>query len=284
MKAGVLPNLIIIGAMKCATTSLHYYLGLHPQISMSKSKELDFFVLERNWPKGKAWYESNFKAEAKVRGESSPNYAICQVFRGVPERMHALIPDAKLIYMVRDPLERMISHYLHEYTRGAEHRPAAEALGDAANNRYLYRSLYYQQLRRYLGYFPKANIMVLTQEDLYEARRDTLRKVFNFLDVDPNFDCPKFSSLKHTSAYKRRKNRVGLLLERRLGNADRGALGRLPTRVRGYAEKLIYLPFSYGIKRPALPACVRQKLIDRFAADVDCLRAHTGRDFESWCV
>jgi len=112
-KKGNLPNLIIIGAMKCATTSLHYYLNLHPQISMSEEKELDFFIHKNNWHKGIEWYKTNFTGNASVYGESSPNYTKYPFFNGVPERMHAVVPDAKLIYVVRDPIERIISHYIH---------------------------------------------------------------------------------------------------------------------------------------------------------------------------
>src|SRR5687767_10224357 len=69
----MLPNLVVIGAMKSATSSLHHYLNLHPEISMSETKELDFFVEDKNWPRGIEWYESQFSA-ARIRGESSPNY------------------------------------------------------------------------------------------------------------------------------------------------------------------------------------------------------------------
>ena len=70
----MLPNLIIIGAMKCGTSALHRYLGLHPEISMSDEKELNFFIEGMNWEKGLAWYESMFTGKAKVHGESSPDY------------------------------------------------------------------------------------------------------------------------------------------------------------------------------------------------------------------
>ncbi len=88
-KKGILPNLIVIGAPKCATTSLHYYLGLHPQISMSRNKELGFFVSELNWPKGIEWYKSNFTGKARIYGESSTHYASYPFFSGVPEKMYS---------------------------------------------------------------------------------------------------------------------------------------------------------------------------------------------------
>src|SRR5205085_12476815 len=72
---GALPNLIVIGAQKCGTSGLHYYLSLHPEISVSTPKELNFFIAERNWPLGLDWYRSHFDAEARVRSEASPNYS-----------------------------------------------------------------------------------------------------------------------------------------------------------------------------------------------------------------
>lgn len=119
-KDDMLPNLIVIGAHKCATTSLHYYLGLHPQISMSREKELNFFIKERNWYKGIEWYKSNFTTKAMIYGESSPNYTNYPFFMGVPERMCSVVPEAKLIYIVRDPIDRVISHYVHNYANSHE--------------------------------------------------------------------------------------------------------------------------------------------------------------------
>ena len=90
----MLPNLIVIGAAKCGTTSLHEYLDAHPEIAMSREKELYFFIEEKNWNKGLAWYESNFDPHARVRGESSPGYTVFPLYQGVPERMAAIVPNA----------------------------------------------------------------------------------------------------------------------------------------------------------------------------------------------
>src|SRR5689334_4168641 len=92
-----LPNLIIIGGLKCGTTSIHHYLGLHPEINMSKPKELNFFVAELNWDLGLGWYEGRFDGRFSVRGESSPHYTNLPYFKGVPERIERQISGAKLI-------------------------------------------------------------------------------------------------------------------------------------------------------------------------------------------
>ena len=95
---------------------------------MSKPKELNFFIEERNWPRGVDWYKAHFDAEARVRGEASPNYTAFPQHEGVPERMASVVPDAKLIYMVRDPLERIAAHWVHNYAKRREKGTLAETL------------------------------------------------------------------------------------------------------------------------------------------------------------
>ena len=150
-RRGALPNLIVIGGLKCGTTSLHHYLNLHPQIAMSRPKELNFFVAELNWELGPEWYASHFERDAEIRGETSPHYTNLPRFEGVAERMRELLGDgARLIYMVRDPIERMLSHYLHNVGGGYESRPMAEALADP-DSAYVARSRYAMQLEPYLA-------------------------------------------------------------------------------------------------------------------------------------
>lgn len=280
-KEGKLPNLIIIGAQKCGTTSLHYYLSLHPQISMSKEKELNFFIEGQNWNKGLEWYTSHFKGEAKIYGESSPNYTHCTLFPGVPVRMYNVIPEAKLIYVVRDPIERMISHYIHNYSRGLENRSIEEALSDKKNNVYLYRSLYYMQLKQYLEYYSVSQILVITAEDIKDRRQLTLRRVFEFLEVDPSFYCRRYSIQQHSTARKRRKTKIGMRLAR---CAPAKLLSHLPSRFRWPIEDLLYWPFSQRVERPTVSTSLRQKVVETLSEDICRLRMFTGHNFENWCI
>src|SRR6266480_7909195 len=82
---GALPNLIVLGAQKCGTSGLHYYLSLHPEVWMSRPKELNFFLEERNWNRGVDWYRRHFDPDARVRGEASPNYTAYPHHLGVAE-------------------------------------------------------------------------------------------------------------------------------------------------------------------------------------------------------
>ena len=118
---GALPNLVVIGAQKCGTSGLHYYLSLHPEISMSKPKELNFFIEERNWPRGVDWYRAYFDAAARRSGASRrPTTPPTRSTRASPSGCTRSIPDAKLIYMVRDPLERIAAHWVHNYAKRRE--------------------------------------------------------------------------------------------------------------------------------------------------------------------
>jgi hypothetical protein len=122
----LLPNLIDIGVMKCATTTLHRYLDPHPDVAMSEPKELNFFCgprrldghrddqtawLAGNWHRGVGWYAAQF-LPAPVRGEASPGYT-SPSFPRAAERMARIVPGARLVYLMRDPLERAVSQYLY---------------------------------------------------------------------------------------------------------------------------------------------------------------------------
>jgi len=272
-----LPNLIVIGAMKCGTGSLHYYLGLHPEIKMSRPKELDFFIEERNWNETIDWYKSHFSGEARIYGESSPNYTRHPFFAGVPERMHKIVPGAKLIYILRDPFNRMISHYIHECSMGRESRTFSEALKERDDNLYVSASMYYMQLRQYLEYFPLSSILIVTLEELHLHRFPTLQKVFRFLNVDDSFHSQDFSNIRNESSYRRRKSPVGSILTRAVGKP---VIEKLPIPLR----RLLSIPFSRKVERPEFDEKLREELIEYFKDDINCLREVTGYKFEDWSL
>ena len=176
-KHAALPNLIIIGGLKCGTTSIHHYLGLHPEVQMSKPKELNFFVEELDWDLGMDWYRGRFDDRFPVRGESSPHYTNLPRYTGVVERIHEHIPDAKLIYMVRDPISRILSHWRHATGAGYETRSMEEVL-TRDDQTYVTRSMYWMQLQPYLEHFDRDQIEVITQEELQSDREGTMRKAF----------------------------------------------------------------------------------------------------------
>lgn len=277
----MLPTVIVIGAMKCATTSLHYYLGLHPEISMSREKELSFFVEELNWGRGLAWYESQFTGEAAHHGESSPAYTAYPQYLGVPARMRAVVPDVRLVYVVRDPVERLVSHYVHMIASGMESRPFEKAVTDPPGNQYLARSCYAMQLTQFLAHYAGSQILVLDADELRARRGAALGEVYRFLEVDDSFSSRRFGLVRHRSSMKRRTTSTGHRLS---GLVQREPIERLPSIVQDNAEWLLRYPFSRRVGRPDVPEPLRQELIETFRDDARELRELTGREFERWCV
>ena len=206
-------------------------------------------------------------------------YKTIPFFTGVPGRMHAIIPQAKLIYLLRNPIERIISHYIHRYASGRENRSLSVALADLETNGYVYRSQYYMQLQQYMRFFPRSQMLILTQEELLHARQATLKRIFRFLDVDDAFPSLRFSRLRHQSRDKRRKNAAGLAVSRLL---RRLRLTTLNPGLAWHFDRLLAIPFSRKIERPTLEASVREKLLYHLREDLDGLRQFTGRDFAEW--
>ena len=205
LRSGALPNLIVIGAMKCATTAVHRYLDLHPDIAMSEPKELNFFCgpaerlagLAGNWHRGVEWYAAQFRPAAPVRGEASPAYS-SPSFPEVAEQMARIVPEVRLIYLVRDPIERAVSQYLHHRAEGTERRQIGEALLDP-QSQYLERSRYHARLEPYLARFPPEQIFICAQEDLLAKRRVTMRELYRFAGVEDSFWSPSHDHRWNTS-------------------------------------------------------------------------------------
>jgi len=268
----MLPNLIIIGAMKCGTTSLHEYLSYHPDVFMSKRKELNFFVSHQNWSKGLAWYESHFTEVRKVVGESSPNYTRHPLFPGVPERMHALLPDAKLIYCVRDPVQRFISHYLHTYSLGRENRTLDRVLATLHATPYLLCSQYHYQLAQYLKYYPASQIKVVVLEELQHQPQETMQDVYTFLGVNPTYQDPRVrepSATMPSVAQRRRSPLKNLMVKRKIPGVY-------------WTER--HLPWIFGppLQVPELCEEQREVLVDALAEDTAHLERFIGRQLPFW--
>jgi hypothetical protein len=278
-----MPNLIIIGGLKCGTTSIHHYLGLHPQIQMSKPKELNFFVTELNWDLGLDWYASRFDDRFQVRGESSPHYTNLPRYDGVAERIRTHCPDAKLIYMVRDPIKRILSHWVHATGAGYETRDMVEVLS-GPDTQYVNRSRYWMQLQPYLERFDPANIAVITQEELQADREGVMRKAFAYAGVDENFTSEQFdrewekSAAKSGDKYQLMEKLIKLPGFR---SFDRN-FDRLPERMRWLVEKVVHDPDQPPAPKPVLPDDLFESLRARFAEEVPELQKFAGREFAGW--
>jgi hypothetical protein len=284
-----LPNFIVIGAMKAGTTSLYQYLKAHEQVFMPAIKELDFFVAESNWCRGIEWYRRQFSTAgaARARGEASTLYTQYPAHDGVPERMVRVLPDVRLVYVVRDPVERMRSHYEHRVITGAEKSPPEVALLE--NPVYLACSKYAMQLQRYLDHFPREQILIVTSEGLKADRRATVQQVYRFLGVDPTH-LPDVLGTEFYQTARRRAYPPALLWARRLAKrhmlqGERAKVLVDSMLARGTSDGS--MPTADGAPDTSdttqvLGPGLRKQLADLLRDDVARFARHMPADFDGW--
>lgn len=212
----MMPDFLIVGAQKAGTTSVFNYLLKHPRIKAPLKKEVHYFDL--NYGRGVGWYQSHFPvrwghrasgsslSESSVRmtGEASPYYLY---HPAVPERVKALLPDVRIIILLRNPVERAFSHYQHERRHGREALSFEEAIEEEerrlgrfreeewrlpefrsfAHQRYSYleRGVYIRQLERWRNVFPDHQIFVGLSSDLFGRERSFVVRLLAFLELSP---------------------------------------------------------------------------------------------------
>jgi hypothetical protein len=203
-----LPSVLIIGAQKSGTTSLFNYLVRHPDVFPSLRKEVHYF--DFNYDRGLKWYRAHFPYTHQLRRgtltlDASPYY---QVHPLVPQRAAELLPGVKLVALLRNPVDRALSHYQHEVRGGRETLSFAEAIekeperlaGEEKRLRedpsyysynhhrysYMQRGLYVEQLRRWVEHFPRSQLLVLQAESLFRAPAEVTGEVYRFLGLPPH--------------------------------------------------------------------------------------------------
>lgn len=202
------PDFLIIGTQRGGTTSLYHYLAQHPAVVPSARKEVHYFDLQ--YHRGDAWYRSHFPLRdpfhrpGLVSGEASPYYLFHPL---VPARVAASHPGVRLIVLLRDPVDRAISHHEHERAKGRESLPLAEALEaepdridagvrqrvqagieEPAHRRFSYvaRGRYAEQLERWFAHFPRDRFLILRSESLFTDPARTVDEVTTFLGLRPH--------------------------------------------------------------------------------------------------
>ena len=248
---------------------------------MASPKELDFFLEDGNWHRGVPWYANKFTgAEHSVaRGEASPSYTKYPAVPGVPARIGRLLPGVRLVYLVRDPIERMRSHWQQNTVYEGERRSADEALVDDPH--YLACSRYALQLDQYTEHVDRDQILVVTSEDLRDRRAATVERVLAFIGVDASgVDEEQFAFEAHASTARRARGRLGRLARRVPGHE---AIAKaVPARVLDTWHRVSSQPLEP--KHLALTDETRRRLVEGLAPDVVRLRTWIGDDFDGWGI
>ena len=233
-----LPSALILGAQRSGTTSLFNYLAQHPDVLPPLGKEIHYFDL--HYGRGVRWYRGRFPFSARLRGvaltiDASPYYLLHPL---APERAAQLLPDVKLVAVLRNPVDRALSHYQHEVRDGRESLSFVEALdreperlaGEEErlrrepgyysynHHRYTYtrRGLYLEQLRRWVQHFPRSRLLVLQSERLFREPAAVSATLYDFLGLRP------YPLEQYTAFYQ--------------GNYERGMPAELRTRLNAYFE------------------------------------------------
>jgi Sulfotransferase domain len=200
-----LPDFLILGAQKAGTTALYAYLRWHPDLTGPSWKEVSFF--DRHYARGASWYRGHFplRPRGRIVGEASPGYLFHPL---APKRVQETVAGARLIVLLRDPVDRALSHYHHEVALGREPLSFEEAL-DAEEERtrgeeerlvrdpshfshawwdftYVARGRYAEQLERWLAVFPREQLLVLASEQLAADTAATFARVLDFLGAPPH--------------------------------------------------------------------------------------------------
>jgi hypothetical protein len=175
------PDFIIIGAMKCATTTLHEQLALQPGFTMSEPKEPNFFSDDVHYEQGMDWYYSLFESaqDTDLCGESSTHYTKYPTYPHTVERIQKHIPDAKFIYVMRHPIDRLASQYIHEWTQ----RTVASDINQAIKSfpPLIQYSQYSMQIRPYLETFGAERVLPIFAENLRHHPQRELERVCQFI-------------------------------------------------------------------------------------------------------
>jgi hypothetical protein len=300
-----LPNFLVIGAQKAGTTALHRYLDQHPEIYMAPAKETNFFALEGEeldfrGPRdmevlaGSGFvttitelgeYEEQFagvQGEAAL-GETCPLYLYS---RRAPQRIHAHVPEAKLIAVLRDPSERAYSSFMmlrksdrepeRDFARALELEDERVRAGWEHTWHYRRMGYYNEQLSRYYELFEEKQIRVYLYEDLRERPEAVLADIFRFLGVDEGFEPD--TSVRHNVSGVPRSRALYDLVNR-------------PNRVKAAAKAVLPAAWrkrlSSGVRRrnlekPPLPPEVRRELVEGYREDVEKLQGLIGRDLSGW--
>jgi hypothetical protein len=281
----MLPNLIIIGAAKAVTTSLHSYLAAHPDIYMSKKKELAHFLRD-DWdtPAAIAEYEAHFAGANghPWRGESTPMYTQAGFFPNAAERMAKVVPDARFIFVAREPFERLKSAYFQQRTWPRyrlwdqfvqEWRQPGDQLFSPMR--------YATQLKLYLEHFAPEQILVMDHDDLLHRQDDALREIFGWLGVDPEFRSPVFTEKRNTQRGKgspRMPRGVWMKVVYPLTE-------KVPRRWReplaAPAKKLLLKDFE---DKPVITDELRAEMSEVLRPEMDWLREFSGKPFARWTV
>lgn len=289
-----LPSFFVAGAQKAGTTSLHHWLSQQLGVFLPRNKETHFFSSDEQYAKGLDWYLKQFPDGNNIGiiGEVSPDYMFSQK---APERIHQLVPEARLIFIFREPIQRAYSHYFMAVRNGYETLSFYDALmeepermrkGGEFSSRYSYlsRGLYSKQINEYKKYFSDSSCMFIKFDDLVAKEGnniDLLKKVASFIGLDPaiiesekpmgknNPSSVPYSSFLRNTLYK--KSKLKSLLRVLIPSRD----------LRATIAHKVDLLNQRAVSKPDIGKIPGETLLAA-ATEVGVLQSLTGLELQDW--
>lgn len=287
----MLPNFLIVGAQKSGTSSLNYYLQEHPEIYMHP-KELHFFDdRDGTYNQGLGYYGSFFNEteKQKVVGECTPCYMYAA---DAPQRIHSVLPDVKVAFIMRNPVDRAYSAYWKNIKNGREKYSFEDALAYEKKrieiNRwhrlqfsYISRGFYYEQIERYMTLFQKENMLFLLFEDFIAKPQEILNRVYKFIDVDSELENKRVNEVRNFATMSKSK----ILFQLSKGQYPLPALldyllYKTPMHriIKAVNKKINVKKFNYPPMKPE----TRKRLLDQYGPSNEKLSKLIGQDLSIW--
>jgi hypothetical protein len=262
-------NFLIIGAAKSATTSVSSALAQHPEICFCQPKEPQFFS-KIDWRRHISDYHALFKTEAKLYGEGSTNYTKFPSFnQDIQSDIFEYNPEMKLIYIMRNPIDRIISHYTHTYNRGYEKN---KNIDDAvmSQSHYIDVSKYATQIEPYIKEFKKEQVLLLFFEDFINKPQDVLNDIYHFLNIN-QLDID-ISSLNSNKSFDRRVLHYKYDYPKTIWEK---------IKKMGFIIKN-YFNSDFIDSKPQLSEATKKHIISKVSNDIKTIEKLTNRDLSNW--
>ncbi len=269
---------VIVGAMKCGTTSLFRYLSEHPEIAPCRLKSPNFFSDDEIWTRGLSWYQKQFDFDPSLHRwglEASTAYSKMPYEPDCSARMASTGCTFKILYLVRNPIRRIESHF----TMGEAKRwqPAPEATA-SVKQKLIDLSSYAMQIEPYFQRFSAENVLIIRFERLRDDAASVMREVCGFLGIDSSYQFPRLEAVHMASAGMTRW--PDWFASMRKWPAARRIWDLLPAR-RRLAESLFRMKL---VKPVRLTPAQEQQVWEALSSDVIELRTRYGVDVSDWQV
>jgi hypothetical protein len=277
---------------RCGTTWISKCLEDHPEICFSKPKEVQFFDVDFDYDKGPSYYENFFKCKKgeNVRGEYSPEYFLHDK---TIERIRKDAPNAKLIFTLRNPMDRAFSQYLYRQRKTGKVFPIEKIFDQDSiriEERILYFGLYYKHLMRWVKDLPRDQYLILIHEDSRKDPISFIKSIYKFLGVNPDFVSPNLQKdINVTRGIGYKSRLIQNIFSKRV-RMKRNKIGRIIIdflKLFGVGKLSSYIMYkNLNIKdspeKEKLSDGIRIRIKEYYKEDIRSLEKFVHRDLSFW--